>query len=224
MKRPYVFLVLAVLTLSCKLSVPSKSYAQVPLWGGWGGYGWGGYGMGGYGFGGYRGYSGYPNSYLAAYNMYRPSYYNTTPNYFATRTAIAPVSYVEPVYITTTTASSTPAANQGTRPNRAHIYVNVPATAQVFINDTAMRQKGARREFMTPPLPPNDTGYTYEVTARWTEDSKEHRAKRTIRVTPGGTTSVNFLAAHNPSAAETSPIVPASGTPATPPRKASEGK
>ncbi len=237
MKRPSAFVALAVLTLTCWLSLPSKSYAQAYLgspWGGWGlgGYGWGGYGLGGWGLGGYglggRGYPWYPsnytwpnNGYTSAYSYMTPGYYatpsyNTTSNYYATPNYITPAAYVEPLHVTTTSITSTATANQGTRSNRASIYVEVPADAQVFFDSTAMHQKGSRRVFQTPPLQPNESGYSYEVTALWTENGKEHREKRTIRVTPGGTTDVNFLADQNSVTPASTQAAPASQAPRNP--------
>jgi len=236
MKRLGTFLAVAVLTLSCWMSVPSKAYAQ-GIWSGWGPgyYGWGGYGSGpwgwrGYGLGGSgAGFGGAPwylNYSALPYYGYARSYYPLTPSYYATPNYYRRADPIDPAYITTTSTTGTTRANQGRQPNRAYIYVEVPANAQVFFNNTPMRQQGSRREFMTPPLQPNATGYTFEVTARWTENGKEHRDTRLIHVTPGGTTDVNFLADQDhviPASTQSAPA--AQGQVATPsPRSPSDGK
>jgi uncharacterized protein (TIGR03000 family) len=58
-------------------------------------------------------------------------------------------------------------------------------------------QQGPQRQFMTPPLDPNSK-YTYKVTAKWTDQNgKEHSDSRTVRLTPGQTTDVNFTTPQN---------------------------
>lgn len=42
-------------------------------------------------------------------------------------------------------------------------------------------------------LEPYAKGYTYDVTARWTQNGKEQHATQTVRVVPGETTDVNFV-------------------------------
>jgi uncharacterized protein (TIGR03000 family) len=222
------FLALAALTLSCWLGMPSKSYAQ---WFGWGPgtYGWGGYRSGGWGWGGYAGTPRY-GSYLTApnpsYSYASPGYnamtnYYATPNYYTTTNYPTAAAAVEPVYITTAAATVATPASQDPRPGRAYIYVDVPEDAQVMLNNTAMHTPGSRRVYRTPPLLPNETGYGFEVTARWKENGKEHRETRHIQVTPGGTTAVNFLADQNR-------VLPASfqgaPAPAAPPRSPGDRK
>jgi uncharacterized protein (TIGR03000 family) len=234
MKHQPAFLALAVLTLACWISVPSKSYAQLygrGPWGGWGPgyYGWGSYGLGGYGLGvwnpvglGLGGYGSYP--LYAGYNTV-PNYGYTPFSYYASPTNYAPRDYVQPTYITLVSTASGRTENQNTRQNRAYVYVEVPANAQVFFDNTLMQQQGKHRVFKTPPLQPNETGYVFDVTARWTENGNEHREKRLIRVTPGGTTNVNFLPDRNgviPAALQSAPAPQA--RPAEPPPRPSDAK
>jgi uncharacterized protein (TIGR03000 family) len=184
MKTPSAFLALAVLTLGCCLATPSPSSAQP--FGGWSSYGVGPFGWGGWGWRGY-GYAPYGTNYI------RPPAGYMSPNY---TNYAAPVNVIEPIYVTTTTATGTPVTH-GTHQQHAFIYVDVPAHATLFFDGTEMHEQGSRRVFQTPPLQPNATGYSYELTARWSENGKEHVDKRQVRVTPGGSTTVNFLSGHD---------------------------
>ena len=75
--------------------------------------------------------------------------------------------------------------------NTARIRVIVPADARVWFGNTATRQTGQVRRFESPRLTPGQE-YTYEVTARWTENSKELTQTRTIPVWPNSSATVDF--------------------------------
>ena len=207
--------------------MPTDSYAQRSRGGfgrGFGGYGRGigygglgyrgfGYGLGGYGLGygglGYYGlgYGGWGYPYYGGYGYGLGSYYS--PYYYSSPTYVTPY-YSSTIVPTTSYQSLYPATTQSTAdPTRAHIHVHVPPNAQVLFDNTPTREQGTDRDFVTPPLQPNAKGYTYEVTARWNQNGQEHRESRTIRVTPGGTTDVNFLSAPAPERApQPQPVSP----------------
>jgi len=73
---------------------------------------------------------------------------------------------------------------------RAYIEVRVPDDAEVFFDNTATKQTGANRSFMTPPLEKGT--YSFEVSVRWMADGKAHKETRNIRLTPGQTVNVDF--------------------------------
>jgi uncharacterized protein (TIGR03000 family) len=77
----------------------------------------------------------------------------------------------------------TPAAyNTEPQADEAHLMVHVPADAELWFDDHATRQRGADREFHSPPLTPGKS-YHYDVRARWTDnDGKPVEVKRTIHV------------------------------------------
>lgn len=215
MRRRFAFVVLTVLTLACWSSAPTPAHAWGHGWGGWGygGWGYGGWGWGGGGYGGYpyyAGWGGYPyygGWGWGGYPYYAGSY--MTPLYYTTPYYVSDVVYSGPVYAASNPVSSYqslyPAATTVETPPRdqAYIRVQVPANAQVLFDDTPMRQTGTDRLFRTPPLQPKAGGYSYEVTARWMANGKEHRENRVIHVTPGQTTSVNFIAQRDSSAPST---------------------
>jgi len=133
-------------------------------YGGWGGWGWGpGWGWyGGYGPY-YGGYSGYADPGAANYD-------NTVP--------VVP-------------APSTMAAPQAVD-NDAHIRVIVPdPNAQVFFNGALTQQTGPDRFFETPALSPGNN-YTYTIRANWTQNGQPMSKERTLNVTAGQWSVVDF--------------------------------
>jgi uncharacterized protein (TIGR03000 family) len=145
---------------------------------GLGGFGLGGYGLYGLGYGGYGygGYGGYGYSGLGyGYGGYNAPYYSM-PYYSAN----VPTTGYQSFY---------PAVDN----TRAYIRVHVPADAQVSFDNSPTTEKGTERLFLSPPLEPYAKGYTYQVTARWTQNGKEQSAEQTVRVMPGETSDVNFL-------------------------------
>jgi uncharacterized protein (TIGR03000 family) len=86
-------------------------------------------------------------------------------------------------------------AQSGAEESPARVTVRLPdADAQVWVEGKPTRQRGSRREFVSPPLDPGQN-YTYEVRAVWTESGREVERTRTVRVRAGGTTTVDFTAA-----------------------------
>jgi uncharacterized protein (TIGR03000 family) len=167
------------------------------------------FGRGGRFFGGGRGnYSrGYPYTY-GGYGWSGPYGGATFGGYFELMPGTTypfntqPYTYTSPIVggnvVSSQSAYPPDGRNQGTIDRtRALIDVHVPPNAQVFFDNSPTQQRGSERRFMTPPLDPNSK-YTYNVEARWTDqDGQEQRENRTVRLTPGETTDVNFTAPQN---------------------------
>ena len=203
------FLGFAALALLGFLSLPAISLAQHGGGHGGGGHGGGGWHGGGY-YGGsrYNGFPGYYRGYGYGYRSYYPflglgwgypfygwgygssypyygssygSYYPSYDDYSYAPSTYAP-TYVDQYYTSqplTTTAEE------------AIVRVHVRPAAQVLFNDTPTQQTGTDRVFTTPPLDPSKQ-YTYNVTARWTENGRPVTASRTIAVIPGRTVDVDM--------------------------------
>src|SRR5262249_10866626 len=131
-----------------------------------------------------------------------PGYNNATPGY-----STQPYGFTLPGYdrgyINAAVASGNQANNVATNgpgnnldKSRAYIHVKVPANAQVLFDDTPMTQTGPARIFMTPVLA-KDKNYSFQITARWTEDGKERQQVRTVPIVPGQTAQVDFLTPEN---------------------------
>lgn len=189
--------------------------------GNYGGYGWGGnYGgwgnYGGYGLGNYGGYGwGQPYYGGMGYGWSSPGYFSSpsyggnyggmyvSPGYYSNP---QPYNYSSPIVsgnyggmAISSQSAYPPSGQQGMMmdQNRAFIDVHVPPNAQVMFDNSPTQQQGPERRFMTPPLEPN-SHYTYNVTAKWTDQNgQEKRESRTVRLTPGQTTHVNFTAQDN---------------------------
>ena len=81
--------------------------------------------------------------------------------------------------------------NGGGGPFTATVEVRVPTDAELWFDGTAMAQTGDRRAFTTPALNPRLT-YTYDVTARWTENGKEVTRTRDVGIGAGSSVTVDF--------------------------------
>jgi len=87
--------------------------------------------------------------------------------------------------------------------NSGRIEVVVPdPNAEVTFNGVRTSTMGQVRTLNTPPLDPNYS-YSYKVQATWNEDGKTVGDVRTVEVSPGRTTVVDFTrpAAGEPSSA-----------------------
>jgi uncharacterized protein (TIGR03000 family) len=202
----------ALSAVACALLLlPDVSSAQLFGRGGrmYGG-GWGNYGN----WGGYSGYGGYYNpGYMGTYGwsqpMYGSPYYGTlggntyvSPGFYASQ---QPYNYSSPIFNGTVYPNNMASSTQSLYPpdgrtmqggmtdnTRAYIDVHVPPNAQVLFDNSPTQQRGQERRFVTPPLDPN-SHYTYNVTAKWMENGQERRENKTVRLTPGQTSEVNFL-------------------------------
>lgn len=74
----------------------------------------------------------------------------------------------------------------------AQFTVEVPAAAQLWIDDQPTRQGGAVRQFVTPPLPGNGRS-AYVLRARWRVGDRDVEQTRLISLRPGERVTVSFL-------------------------------
>lgn len=102
--------------------------------------------------------------------------------YYARTTYVAPITVTAGPIVSTPASATVARSTPTTRPNRATIRVHVPADAQVSFDGTAMHQGGTDRVYVTPPLQSGVQDYTFDVTARWKADGKDHRESRHILV------------------------------------------
>jgi uncharacterized protein (TIGR03000 family) len=134
-----------------------------------------------YGLASSVGYGGYYAPYYNSYD-YAPTYYDYAPTYGA------PYSYA-PAYPDSSYVSQAqyapPAAAEAT------VRVHVQSDAEVLFDNHLTQQTGPERVFSTPPLDPSKT-FTYDVTARWTENGRDREVTRQVTVVPGRTVDVDF--------------------------------
>ncbi|OWK46935.1 hypothetical protein FRUB_00634 [Fimbriiglobus ruber] len=72
------------------------------------------------------------------------------------------------------------------------IAVRVPQPdADLWVEKTAMKQRGVDRVFDSPPLEEGKT-YRYSMIVRWNENGQEHAESRTVIGRAGQTFSVDF--------------------------------
>jgi uncharacterized protein (TIGR03000 family) len=77
-------------------------------------------------------------------------------------------------------------------PNTVLLNVRVPeADAEVWIDGVKTTQRGTARQYISPPLTPGQR-YSYEITARWTENGKEVSQTRKVPIQAGQNVSVDF--------------------------------
>jgi len=188
----------------------------------------------GYGYRGYygRGYYGYPYArygYGHIYGGYYPyggayyayPYYNNpglydmyayTPSsglpvdsgYFSNAGAVPPDA-ADPLYPALQTGPPpVSAAAPAPADERARFSVDVPANAQLWVENTLTTATGTVREFQSPPLTPGRQ-YAYTVHARWTDNGHEVDQSQRVQFGPGD--HVNMLFPVPPGPAAQAPAV-----------------
>jgi uncharacterized protein (TIGR03000 family) len=83
--------------------------------------------------------------------------------------------------------------DEATSPTAAVLRVRVPADAELWFDGARTAQRGAARQFVTPPLE-DHPNLSYEVRARWSENGKVVERVETVRVHPGDRLTVDLLA------------------------------
>jgi uncharacterized protein (TIGR03000 family) len=74
---------------------------------------------------------------------------------------------------------------------RAHLIINAPAEARLWLDNVLMSQTGALRYFDSPPL--SGTGqYQYIIRAAWQDHDQQVTQTQSVLVTPGSYTAVKF--------------------------------
>jgi uncharacterized protein (TIGR03000 family) len=74
----------------------------------------------------------------------------------------------------------------------AALRVLVPANAELWIGESPTAQRGAERQFVSPPLE-GGRNLVYELRARWTQQGRAVERTRAVRVFPGDRVTVDFL-------------------------------
>ena len=75
----------------------------------------------------------------------------------------------------------------------AHLTVNVPEDAEVWVEGWKSSATGVTRRISSPPLTPGKR-YTYDVRARWQEDGHEVTQEQKVAITAGDHASLDFPA------------------------------
>jgi uncharacterized protein (TIGR03000 family) len=89
-------------------------------------------------------------------------------------------------------AAYPPAVLAAAKTARAYITMRLPtADAEVFFDETLMKQSGTSRVYMTPQLD-RDHKYSFQISVRWTDNGQERKEVRTVPVVPGDAVQVDF--------------------------------
>jgi uncharacterized protein (TIGR03000 family) len=81
-------------------------------------------------------------------------------------------------------ANYPPEPGMSARPRSVLLEVRVPADAEIWIEGTKTLQKGAVRQFVSPPIEPGRE-YAYKIEVKWMDKGSEHSQSRTLVVHPG---------------------------------------
>jgi uncharacterized protein (TIGR03000 family) len=196
------------------LMTPGLGQAQHGGGGHGGGAHFGGAHFGGGNFGGYRGGSYYGGSHYGGYHYgypyahyghrsYYPYYgsYGYSYPYYDNTYPYGSYEDVAPDYADGTTSAAPsagdyqslypPATATAPSDNNAHLTVNVPADARVWIDDTPTTSTGPVRQFESPPLTPGSR-YSYEIRASWNENNRKVTQTQKVAVTAGAHVRVDF--------------------------------
>jgi uncharacterized protein (TIGR03000 family) len=117
------------------------------------------------------------SSYLSAPGTVAPGYLGT---------ASSPASVLSDAAILWPSSRPTPRLE-----NRAHIWLHVPADAEVWFEGAKTKQTGTLRYFFSPPLEAGKS-YSYQVQVRWQKEGKTIERKRRIVVHPGDALQLDF--------------------------------
>lgn len=156
---------------------------------GFGGYG--GFGYGGLGYPGY--YSAFPAYYAdvpAVYSGYPAYSLGSSPPLISTPGTV--VTSPPAVSAESTPAPPAPAESPPALPNAASIDVRLPdPNAQILVDGQPTKARGRSRTLVSPELTPGKV-YVYKLTATWNQDGQRMSDERTVEVTAGKTTVVDF--------------------------------
>jgi uncharacterized protein (TIGR03000 family) len=115
-------------------------------------------------------------------------YWGTAPQSFAPSRVTVPVSGLSP-YTISNVARSLPtqtsvglgiggglvlpfmAVTDAILDNKAHIWLRVPKSAEIWVNGVKTKQTGELRHFFSPPLTLGGK-YSYQIRLRWMKDGK----------------------------------------------------
>jgi CRISPR-associated Cas5-like protein len=83
------------------------------------------------------------------------------------------------------------AVRDATLDNKAHIWLRVPLSAEIWVNGVKTKQTGESRYFFSPPLTPGKK-YSYQIRLRWMKDGKPVEETQRILVQAGLTIRRDF--------------------------------
>jgi uncharacterized protein (TIGR03000 family) len=141
------------------------------------------------GYGDHRSY-GYHGGYYSPWLYGSPAYisggYDVGPDYYSPGYSTTSQDYSPSAYYTPEATAPTPAVTALTAapdatPGPATVDVHVPASAQVWLDDSLTQQTGDWRRFQSPPLTVGKD-YQYAARARWTENGRAMEQTRIFAV------------------------------------------
>jgi uncharacterized protein (TIGR03000 family) len=135
-------------------------------------------------------------------------YWGTAPLSFAPSRVTIPVPPPSPISISNAVMSPPPQTRVGVAiggglilpfmtvrdvalDNKAHIWLRVPKSAEIWVNGVRTRQTGESRYFFSPPLTPGKE-YSYQVRLRWIKDGKPVEETHSIPIQAGRTIRRDF--------------------------------
>jgi uncharacterized protein (TIGR03000 family) len=135
-------------------------------------------------------------------------YWASAPMSFAPSRVTVPVPGPAPVIISNAPMAAPPQTNVGVGlgggfilpfmtvkdaplDNKAHIWLRVPESAEIWVNGVKTKQTGESRYFFSPPLAPGKK-YSYQVRLRWMKDGKPVEETQSILVEAGRTIRRDF--------------------------------
>ncbi len=138
----------------------------------------------------------------------RYPYWGTAPQSFAPSRVTVPAPGLSPFTISNATRSAPTQTSVGagvgggfilpfmtvrdaTLDSKAHIWLRVPESAEIWVNNVKTKQTGELRHFFSPPLTLGKK-YTYQVRLRWMKDGKPVEETQRILVRPGLTIRRDF--------------------------------
>jgi uncharacterized protein (TIGR03000 family) len=81
--------------------------------------------------------------------------------------------------------------SDATLDNKAHIWLRVPKSAEIWVNGVKTKQSGELRYFFSPPLTLGKK-YSYQMRLRWMKDGKPVEETQRILVQPNLTIRRDF--------------------------------
>jgi uncharacterized protein (TIGR03000 family) len=135
-------------------------------------------------------------------------YWGTAPQSFAPSRVTVPLPGPSPFTISNAARSALPHSSVGVGlgggfilpfmtvrdaplDNKAHIWLRVPKSAEIWVNGVKTKQSGESRYFFSPPLTPGKK-YSYQVRLRWMKDGKPVEETRSILIEAGLTIRRDF--------------------------------
>jgi uncharacterized protein (TIGR03000 family) len=135
-------------------------------------------------------------------------YWASAPQSFAPSRVTVPVPGPSPFIISNAARSAPPQTSVGVGlgggfilpfmtvrdaplDNKAHIWLRVPESAEIWVNGVKTKQTGESRYFFSPPLTAGKK-YSYQIRLRWMKDGKPVEETQRILVQAGQTIRRDF--------------------------------